>query len=158
MRGNHGRLWVGSLVSRRDYRRVLKLIVTEVTSGQRQRPEPRRARTGTRTVEKEERGRTLYRRSEKERDRVKERNREETVKRYGTGMKTIRRRETDLSAASKERRRRREGWHTPDATALRHRRAPLVPLLPFRVDAARAFSALRVSVAKRTHAELQICR
>lgn len=39
MRGNHGRLWVGSLVSRRDYRRVLKLIVTEVTSGQRQRPE-----------------------------------------------------------------------------------------------------------------------
>lgn len=39
MRGNHGRLWVGSLVSRRDYRRVLKLIVTEVTSGQRQWPE-----------------------------------------------------------------------------------------------------------------------
>lgn len=36
MRGNHGRLWVGSLVSRRDYRRALKLTVTEVTSGQRQ--------------------------------------------------------------------------------------------------------------------------
>lgn len=96
---------------------------------------------------------------ERESERVKERNREETLKRYGTGMKTIRRRETDLSAARKERRRRREGWHTPDATALRHRRAQLVPFLPFRVDAARAFSALRVS-AKRTHARYageQLC-
>lgn len=75
------------------------------------------------------------------------------TERYGTGIKTIRQRETALCAASKKGGSGGKSG-TPDATALRHRRTPLVPLLPFRVDVPRAFPALASWLKERT----KICR
>lgn len=97
-------------------------------------------RTGTRAVEKEERGRRVDGRSERKREREWRRNREET-ERYGTGIKRIGDGKRGIMRCE-------EGGKGGTRCCRSTTRTYLARAFtsPFRVDASRGFFCLRVSI------------